>query len=81
MWPLMVCLCHCLIKQFPVPIITMAANDSDSPQPVAFQMNTRVSLSTNMLKGQCALQRDVCQFYEQFCHHRNIGDEMSRCQK
>lgn len=47
------CLCHSPIKQFPVPFINMTANDSSSPQSVAFQMNTGVSLSTSALKGQC----------------------------
>ncbi len=34
------CLCQSPIKQFPVPFINVMANDSSSPQSVAFQMNT-----------------------------------------
>lgn len=49
------CLCHSLIKQFTVPFINMTANDSSSPQSVAFQMNGGVSLSTSMLTGHCAV--------------------------
>lgn len=57
-------LCHSPIKQFPVPFINTTANDSSSSQSVAFQMNTGVSPSTRLLKGQSAEWRYGCQLYK-----------------
>ena len=51
-------LCHSPIKQLPVPFINIAANNSSSPQSVAFHMNTGVFLSAGKLKRhrQCGCQ-------------------------